>query len=94
MSHNTFGDIDTRPHREVYYPDPLDYSHPLDAEEEGFDEFTHSQTDDPSQIFGEREPEDEYKYDKELGRVASSANGEADEEDDALKGNEDPDEEI
>jgi hypothetical protein len=88
MSHNTFGDIDTRPHREVYYPDPLDYSHPLDTdEEEGIDEFTHSQTDDPSEIFGEREPEDEYKYDKELGRVASSANSE-----DAPEGDEEPDE--
>lgn len=82
MSHNTFGDQDIRPHHpDVYYPNPRDPSRPFNAdEEEGFDEFTHSQTDDPSEIFGGREREDEYKYDEELGRVAVNINDE--EEDD------------
>ena len=60
MSFNTFGDINLFPHNtDIFYPDGLD-------DEEGVDEFTHSQTDDPTELFGVSEVE----YGEELDHLA------------------------
>lgn len=85
MSHNTFGDVNTRPHHtEIYDPSPQfvyskreDYSDPLtDAEAEGdIDLITHELTDDRGEIFHEPEPEDEadYRYEPGLRKLAREA---------------------
>ncbi|HEX7483720.1 MAG TPA: hypothetical protein VF281_01065 [Candidatus Saccharimonadales bacterium] len=58
MSLNTFGDINLFPHHpDIFYPI---------EDEEGVDEFTHSQTDDPTELFGVAEAE----YGEELDRLA------------------------
>jgi hypothetical protein len=85
MSHNTFGDVNIRPHHteiydpypEFYYPaDPLDYSDPLaQAEaEDGVDVITHELTDDRGDMFNEAEEDpSEYEYNEELRKLARSA---------------------
>jgi hypothetical protein len=106
MSHNTFGDINTRPHStELYDPfpefrrpangDDFDPLSEAEREENGLDEFTHSQTDDPRDLFSNQELEEdvsEYKYDRELFRVATSVPDEQDSSE-LEGGDEDPDEE-
>jgi hypothetical protein len=108
MSHNTFGDINTRPHStELYDPYPEfhhagnnDYNDPLaeaEREADGLDEFTHSQTDDPRELFVNQELEEdvgEYKYDKELFRVATSVPDPHEDEEDVEAGDIEPDEEL
>jgi hypothetical protein len=60
MSPNTFGDIDLFPRNpHIFYPDGLE-------DDEGIDEFTHSQTDDPTEMFGVSEVE----YGEELDHLA------------------------
>ena len=83
MSHNTFGDVNTRPHHtEIYDPNPQliypkheDYSDPLtDAEAEGdIDLITHELTDERGDIFHEPEDEADYKYEPGLRRLAREA---------------------
>ena len=52
----TFGDIDQFPHNpHIFYPDWL-----RDEEEEGYDEFTHSQTDNIEDLMPRSEIEDRY----------------------------------
>lgn len=85
MSHNTFGDVNTRPHHtEIYDPypqfhhpdNPSDYSDPLtQAEaEDGFDVITHELTDNRDDMFNEPEEDaGEYEYNEELRKLARSA---------------------
>lgn len=74
MSLNTFGDINLFPHpTDIFYPDGLE-------DEEGIDEFTHSQTDDPTEMFGVSEAE----YGEELDRLAGET---LDEDPDLLSDN-------
>lgn len=83
MSHNTFGDVNTRPHHtEIYDPNPqfihpnsMDYSDPLtDAEAEGdIDLITHELTDDRGEIYHEPEDEADYLYEPGLRKLAREA---------------------
>jgi hypothetical protein len=84
MSHNTFGDVNTRPHHtEIYDPNPQfyhpynteDYSDPLtEAEAEGeIDVITHELTDDRGDIYHEPEDEADYEYEEGLRKLARDA---------------------